>query len=91
VCEVVDPQFDIVIPFAPPPGAAVDALAAIVRSSTTPVMALELQATGLGESFKSPDPSALEGCLKGAASVCSHRSVRLAVKCRRWTFDLLAP
>jgi hypothetical protein len=55
------------------------------------VMALELEAAGVGESFKvkPPDHADLEVCLKGVTSMCSRWSARLAVKCRRGTFDLL--
>jgi hypothetical protein len=54
-----------------------------------PTVALCLQAKGIGESFKakSPDPAALEGCLKGAA----RRRARLAAKCRGETFELPGP
>jgi hypothetical protein len=59
-------------------------------------VALELQATGVGESFKAklPDLAALEVCLKGAAFVCvtsecsvssevSRRDLKLPVPCCR--------
>jgi hypothetical protein len=54
----------------------VDALVVIIGSSPTPVVALELQASGFGECIKTklPDLAALEVCPKGAASVCSRRS-----------------
>jgi hypothetical protein len=79
-CQVVDLLFDLLIPSAnpaPPP----------------PAVTLELHATGVGESFKakSTDLAALEVCLKGTASVCSRWSARLAMRCRRGTFNLSVP
>jgi hypothetical protein len=47
-----------------------------------------VQAAGVGESFKLPNLTALEGCLKGAAYVCSRR---LAMKCHGGTFELPFP
>jgi hypothetical protein len=52
VCEVLDLQSNLIIPSANPP-AVIDAPAVIIRSLTTPMVALELQAAGVGESFKS--------------------------------------
>jgi hypothetical protein len=71
--EVVDLQSDCVVSPALPP-AVVDALVVNVGSSTTAMVALELHATGLGESFKAkpPDLAASEVCTKGAASTYSR-------------------
>jgi hypothetical protein len=57
------------------------------------VLTLELHATGIGESLKvkPPDLTALDVCLKGAASVCSCWSARLVAKCHGGTFKLLVP
>jgi hypothetical protein len=74
-CEVVDLQSDLAIPPASPP-VVVDAPVTVIGSSTLPTVALEHQVTGAGESFKAKPPnlSPLEVCLKGATSMCSHRS-----------------
>jgi hypothetical protein len=68
----------------------VDAPAVIVNP---PVVALELHATSIGESFKvkPPDLIALDVCLKGVTFVCSCWSVRLAAKCRGGTHKLSVP
>jgi hypothetical protein len=65
----------------------------VVGSSPSPVVAFELYASSLGESFKSkpPDLAALEVCLKGAASRCPRWSARLAARCRGGTFKRLIP
>jgi hypothetical protein len=71
----------------------VDASVVVVGSSSPLVVSLELHATIVGESFKAKPPglTALEVCMKAPASVCSQRSARLAVKCRRGTFELSVP
>jgi hypothetical protein len=65
------------------PPVVVDALVIVIGLLTSPAVALELQATGVVESFevKLPDFAALEVGLKGAALVCSRRSAQLAPKC----------
>jgi hypothetical protein len=59
--EVVDMQPDHIVLLAPP-HAVVDASVVVARSSSTPTVAWEPQAIGLGESFKvkPPDPAASE-------------------------------
>jgi hypothetical protein len=75
------------------PPVVVDALVIIVGLLTSPVVALELHATGVVESFeaKPPDFAALEVGQKGAALVCSRRSAQLAPKCHGGTFKLSVP
>jgi hypothetical protein len=71
----------------------VDALVVITGSSTNAMVAMELQATGLGESFKvkPPDLAASEVCTKGVASTCSRWSAQLAAKCHGGTFKHPVP
>jgi hypothetical protein len=56
-------------------------------------VALELQTTGIEESFKMkpPDLATLERCLKGPASMCSCQSAQWAMKCHEGTPMCLVP
>jgi hypothetical protein len=92
VREVVISQSDPGVPCAHH-RAVRDVSTTVVRSSTPPSMALELQAIGVGESFmaKLPDIAALETDRKGSTFICDCRSARLATKCHGGTFALPAP
>jgi hypothetical protein len=70
-----------------------DASVVIVRLSTPPSVAFELQAIGVGESFKVklPDTTALEVGHKGSAFMCARRSAQLVAKCHRGTIVLPIP
>jgi hypothetical protein len=65
----------------------------VVGSPAFSVMVLGLQASGVVESFegKPSDLAALEVGPKGATLVCSHRTARLAAKCRGGAFKLPVP
>jgi hypothetical protein len=88
-CEVMDLQATFIILSATPPP--------LHRLSSSghrlPLVALELQSTCVGESFKvkPPDFTALEEDPKGDALVCSRRSAWLVAKCHGWTIKLLVP
>jgi hypothetical protein len=87
-CQVIDLQLNLPAVVDAPVAVAPDV---VVGSSTPPpsMVALCLQTTGVGESFKVdlPNPAALDGCLKGAA--CQH--AYLAMKCHGGTLELLGP
>jgi hypothetical protein len=72
-CQVVDLQSD------PPPPHGRGCTGHHRWVIDPPTVALCLQTIGIGESFKAkvPNLAALEGCLKGAAFVCSRRHARL--------------
>jgi hypothetical protein len=78
--------------YATPP-TVVDASVADVRSSTPPVVALELHAVGVVESFevRLSDLAALEMGLKGAALVCPRWCTQLGAKSHGGTSKLLVP
>jgi hypothetical protein len=63
------------------------------RPPPPPTVALELQTTVIGESFKekSSDLTALEVYLKGAAFVCPRWSAQLEAKCHERTFKFPVP
>jgi hypothetical protein len=70
-----------------------NALTVVIRSSTPPSVALELQAFSIGEFFKAKvsDIASLEVGHKGATFMCARRSARLAVKCCGGSSELLVP
>jgi hypothetical protein len=90
--EVMVPQFNPGVPCAHRLAVG-DVSTAVVRSSTPPPVALELQAIDVGESFKAkpPDIVVLESGRKGSAIICARQSARLAKKCRGGTSALPAP
>jgi hypothetical protein len=90
--EIMIPQSDPIVLCAHR-RAVGDASIAIVRSSTPPLVDLELQVIGVRESFKAkpPDIVVLESGRKGSIVLCVRRSARLPTKCYGGTFVLPAP
>jgi hypothetical protein len=100
--EAVFLQPDMLSPQLPPPPspivpAAGDVLVGVVRTLTSPLVALELQVIGIGEALKEkpPDIAALEVSRKGTAFMCGRRSARLASVVeglsRFWFLVVLSP